>query len=478
MSDPADLTISEAGRLLRARSLSPVDLIEAVLARIAARNPRYNAFLSVDEDAVRSEARDAEAAFCSGDVRGPLHGIPYGVKDIVDVRGETTTCNSRVRGYHMADADADIVGRLRGSGAILIGKLALHEFARGGAMWDLPWPPARNPWDPDRHPGGSSSGSGAAVAAGMLPAAIGTDTGGSVRHPATACGIVGLKPTYDAISRRGIFPLAFSLDTVGLLTRTVEDNALLFHAARAPYNGGSRNERDCLHHLWDGIRGLRIGLVEHFYVSDVEAHSDFQAAMEGAVDVLRSLGAEVARIQLSPLPLWTACGQAILQSESYVVHEAWLRERPQDYSSDCRAKLLVGRFVPASKYLKAQQMRAILIAEFEAAMREVDIVVTLSSMDPPARIDDRAEVARTYARHARMPFNLTGTPAMSVPIGLSAEGLPIGMQIAGRAFDEATVYRVGWAYCAASGSTELRPPMRDSGRRGYFADESQDEAPS
>jgi aspartyl-tRNA(Asn)/glutamyl-tRNA(Gln) amidotransferase subunit A len=461
MSDPADLTISEAGRLLRSRILSPVELVEAVLARIAARNPLYNAFLSVDADAARAEARNAEATFYSGDFVGPLHGIPYGVKDNIDARGKTTTCNSRVRRDHRADADADVVARLRGSGAILIGKLALHEFARGGAMWDLPWPPARNPWDPDRHPGGSSSGSGAAVAAGMLPAAVGTDTGGSIRHPATACGLVGLKPTYDAISRRGIFPLAFSLDTVGLLTRTVEDNALFFRAAMQPHNGGSSNERDCLHRLRDGIHGLRIGLIEHFYVSDVEARSDFQGAMTVAVNVLRSLGAEVAPVRLSPLSVWAACGQAILQSESYVVHEASLREQPQDYSYDCRSKLLVGRFVPASKYLKAQQMRAVLMAEFEAAMRDHDVLVTLSSMEPPAMIDDKADVARSYSRHARMPFNLTGTPAISVPIGLSTEGLPIGMQIAGRAFDEATVFRVAWAYCSVTGSTERRPAIRD-----------------
>jgi aspartyl-tRNA(Asn)/glutamyl-tRNA(Gln) amidotransferase subunit A len=408
------------------------------------------------------QARHAEQEFTHGRVVGPMQGIPYVTKDNVDVAGLPTTCHSKVMAGHVAEADAFVIQRLRAAGAILIGKVALHEFAKGGAMSGLPWPPARNPWDPSRHPGGSSSGSGAAVAAGMVPAAIGTDTGGSVRHPATACGVVGLKPTYGAISRRGVMPLAFSLDTVGPLTRSVEDNAIFFESLRGhdalDPTSATATPQSCVNDLRRGIRGMRIGLIEHFYREDMQADADYCAAIDVAVEVFESLGAQVTRARVSPLPIWAACGGTILDAEAFAIHENWLKERPQDYSKNSRSKILVGGFISASKYLQAQQMRTLLRTEFETAMRDFDVVITMSSMEPPCELDNEAEIARSYGRHARMPFNVTGSPAISVPIGFGSKGLPIGLQIAGKPFDEATVYQAAWAYCNATSWTGLRPP--------------------
>src|SRR5215468_11240571 len=230
MSDLGYLTIAEAARLIRARKLSPVEFTRAQLARIAATVSTYHAYIAVTEDLAIAQARAAEAEIMRGQWRGPMHGIPYALKDIFDVAGMATTCHSKLRADHRATADATVVRRLREAGAVLLGKLALHEFANGGPTLELPWPAARNPWNIDLHPGGSSSGCGTATALDMAPATLGTDTGGSVRNPATCCGVIGMKPTYGAISRAGVFPLSFSLDNVGPITRTVEDNAILFQA--------------------------------------------------------------------------------------------------------------------------------------------------------------------------------------------------------------------------------------------------------
>src|SRR5262245_58906297 len=250
MTENTSLPPPPAAPHIRARELSPVDYAEAQLARIAALDPTYHAFIAVTADIARAEAKAAEAEIAQGRWRGPLHGVPYALKDIFDVAGLPTTCHSKLRANHRATADATVVRRLREAGAVLLGKLALHEFANGGPTLELPWPAARNPWNIDLHPGGSSSGCGTATALDMAPATLGTDTGGSVRNPATCCGVIGMKPTYGAISRAGVFPLAFSLDHVGPITRTVEDNAILFQAIAGhdPADPGSarRTHADCL----------------------------------------------------------------------------------------------------------------------------------------------------------------------------------------------------------------------------------------
>ena len=462
MTDLADLTLAEAARRIQAREVSPVALTQAALARIAALDPDYNAFIAVTAESALREAQAAEAEIAAGRRRGPLHGIPLALKDIIDVAGLPTTCHSKLRANHRAAADAFVVSRLRDAGAVLLGKTALHEFATGGPTLDLPWPPARNPWDRDAHPGGSSSGSATAVALGMAYGALGTDTGGSVRNPATCCGIVGLKPTYGAVSRAGAVPLSFSLDHVGPITRTVEDNAILFAviAGHDPADPASaaREIADPTAEIGQNIRGLRIGVIDGFFRDQPDVDPEQAAAFTQALDVLRDLGAVVQNIDLPPLKAWGDCGRTLLQAEAYAVHEKDLRERPEDFAPITRGKLLPGAFIAAADYVKAQQWRAWLASQFAKAMQDLDAVVTLSSFTTPCRIDDAEAVARTYERHCRMPFNVTGTPAIAVPTGFSRAGLPLGMQIGTKAFAEPLLFRIAHAFCAATGLTERRPP--------------------
>ncbi|MBD0273232.1 MAG: amidase, partial [Acetobacteraceae bacterium] len=289
---PHALTLADAAALIAARRLSPVELLRDCLERVAALDPRLNAVVRLLADGAMRDARTAEAEIArpGGGPRSPLHGIPVGVKDIIDLAGEPTTCHSKLRLDRVAAADAAVVARLRAAGAVFPAKLATHEFAIGGPCFDLPFPPARNPWNPAHHPGGSSSGSGAAVAARMLPAALGTDTGGSVRHPATHCGLVGLKPTYGLVSRRGVFPLAFTLDHIGPMARTVRDCALLLGAMAGPdaADPGSamRPAEDYTRDLHLGLRGLRIGFVRHFHERDTPATPEVAAALDEAARLL------------------------------------------------------------------------------------------------------------------------------------------------------------------------------------------------
>jgi aspartyl-tRNA(Asn)/glutamyl-tRNA(Gln) amidotransferase subunit A len=464
MTDLAWLTVAEGAALLRAKKLSPVEWTKALLDRIAVIDKHYNAFLLVTADKALAQAKAAEAEIARGQYRGPMHGVPYAAKDIVDIEGMATTCHSKIRMNHKAASDAFVVKKLRDAGAVLLGKVALHEFATGGPAFDLPWPPARNPWNRELHPGGSSSGSGAALAAGMAPAALGTDTGGSVRNPATCCGIVGMKPTYGAVSLSGVFPLTYSLDHVGPMTRTVEDNAILFHAIAGhdpdDPTTSARATPDCLSDLKAGLKGLRIGVIEHFYKVDAEAVPDQVRGIEQAIAVLQQLGASVKSIRVSPLPLWTDCNRTIHTSEAYAIHEKDIQERPEDFSALTRNRVLPGAFVSAAKYIRAQQLRAALCREMADAMRDLDAVVTLSSLCMPCRIDDPAAVAKTYDQQARLVFNVTGTPAISVPTGFTKDGIPLAMQIAGRSFGEPMVYRIAQAYEAATGFTARRPPIK------------------
>jgi aspartyl-tRNA(Asn)/glutamyl-tRNA(Gln) amidotransferase subunit A len=384
--------------------------------------------------------------------------VPIALKDLFDVAGEPTTAHSEILRGHRAERSAHVVTKLRDAGAIIIGKTALHEFATGGPSFDLPWPPARNPWLRTHHPGGSSSGSAVAVAAGFAPASLGTDTAGSVRNPATCCGVVGMKPTYGAVSRTGVFPLAFSLDHVGPITRGVEDNAILLEALL----GRDPEDLSSVAHpcstlradLSRGIDGLRIGIIEAFHA---EADPEIRAAIDGAVKVIESLGARIEPIGLSALDTYVGCGRLILQAEAFAIHEHWLKTRPLDYGARGRTRLLPGAFLGAADYIRAQQLRTMLVREFTQAIAHVDAVIAVSSLELPCEIDDEAKIDRTYDRQARTPFNVTGTPALSLPVGFSQSGLPIGMQVLGKAFDEAMIYRVAHAYERAT-SWHLRRP--------------------
>ncbi|RAI42989.1 amidase [Rhodoplanes roseus] len=460
MTDPTDLSLPEAAEAIRTGTLSPVDYVSAFLDRIDRYDHRLNAFVSVDRDGALRDARAAEREIAAGGWRGPLHGVPIAIKDIFDVAGQRTSAHSKIRVDHVAERDAFVIARLRRAGAVLIGKTALHEFATGGPSFDLPWPPARNPWNPDCHPGGSSSGSGVAVAAGFSPVALGTDTSGSIRHPATVCGVAGLKPTYGVVGRSGVFPLSFSLDHVGPLARTAADCAVLLEAivaadpddpAAVPHPAPDFRSR-----ISQGVKGLRLGVIEAFTAA---ANAEIRDGFEAACRQLEALGAELVPLRLSPLDTYAGCGRLILQAEGFAVHEPWLRSRIADYGMRGRTRLLPGAFLSAADYIRAQQMRTLLAREFAAAMAGVDAALCVSSLELPCAIADEAEVDRTYDRQARTPFNVTGTPAVSVPMGFSQSGLPMGLQVLGKAFDEATMLRVAHAYETATGFHRRRPDL-------------------
>ena len=463
MSELHWLTASEAVRGFATKRFSPVELMRALHARIDALDPALNVFIRRDDEAAMAAARAAEAEIAAGRIRGPLHGVPVGIKDIIDVAGLPTTCHSRVLLDNHAQADAVCVAKLRQAGAIVMGKLSTHEFAIGGPSFDLPFPPARNPWNRDHHPGGSSSGSGSGLAAGFFPLALGTDTGGSIRNPASACGIVGFKPTYGLVSRRGVFPLAFTLDHVGPMTRSVADNALLLDtlAGHDPADPGSRPapKRYYAAGLERGVRGLRIGFVRHFHEADLVADPEAAAALENVARTLAAEGAIITDITLPTLGEFAAVNRIILNSEAWSIHAPWLRTQPGNYGKLGRQRLMAGAFLQAGDYVNAQRRRAEMIATVEAALREVDVLLCASSMDPASRIEDAEATARTYPRQARTPFNVTGHPALAMLAGISSGGLPLSVQFAGRYFDEAMVLRVARAWERAAGTDRQHPNL-------------------
>ncbi len=433
-----DASVIDVLASFRASTSTPSAYLESLLARIAADDARIHAFVSLDPDEARVAAQAADAAYARGTALRPLEGVPIGVKDVIDVNGMATTCHSRIRLDHRASADAACVAALRRDGAIILGKTSTHEFALGGPAFDLPFPPSRNPWDLSLHPGGSSSGTAAGVAAGFFPAGLGTDTGGSVRHPASACGLVGLKPTYDTISRKGIFPLAFSLDHVGAISRTVRDAALLCDRMSGEFTAAARD-------IGRSIEGLRVGYVRHFHEDDVPADADIAAGLDNGADRLRQAGVEVRDVRLPHLRSFAACNRILLQAEAIAVHGSWLRERPEDYCALSRKSLVAGAFLSAEDLVQAQRRRRQLIAAVNAVFRDVDVLLTASSMEFPCAIDDASEIERSYGRQARTPFNVTGNPAIVLPGTPSARGLPTSLQIVARPYDEATACRVASA---------------------------------
>jgi len=464
VTDFAELSIAEAAGLLRARKISPVEYTQSLLDRIARYDGKLNAFLRLMPEEALAAAKTAEAQIMAGDWRGPMHGVPYALKDIIDAAGVPTTCHSKIfADAKAASADAHVTGLLRRAGAILLGKTSTHEFAIGGPSFDLPWPPARNPWNREHFPGGSSSGSGAALAAGFVPAALGSDTGGSVRNPASFCGLAGMKPTYGRVSRRGVFPLSYSLDHVGPMTRTVADNAILLNvlAGHDAADPGSADKAapDFSAALERGVSGLRIGVIRHFFDGDLHADAEMKCGIENALDVLRGLGAKVRDIALTPLGDYAAANRIILLSEAFAIHETWFRERPQDYGSSTRRRIGGGAFIRAADYVNATRVKARLACEFADTMRDIDVAITASSMDLPARLDDPEALEHGYGRQARPPFNLIGAPALAVPTGFSSSGLPLSMQIVAKNFDEAMIYRVAHAYEQAAGWTARRPKL-------------------
>jgi aspartyl-tRNA(Asn)/glutamyl-tRNA(Gln) amidotransferase subunit A len=466
--DPTLLTVAEAGRAIAEGRLSPIAMTEAYLERIDALDGELHSYVTVLHEAARAAAREIAA----GRPRGPLHGIPIGLKDIYKTNGIRTTAGSRRYEHHVPEEDAESWVRLRDAGAILLGKHETHEFAIGGPDFGLPFPPARNPWNTAHYPSGSSSGSAVAVAAGLCAAAMGSDTGGSIRGPAAYCGIVGLKPTYGRVSRRGVFPLSYSLDHCGPLTRTVEDCAILMQALAAydPQDPASADVPvpDYRAALTSRLDGLRIGVIRHFHerdAADFGADSAPSAAYVGAFDAacrtLESLGARLVDLHLSPLIAYLDANRLIMLAEAYALHEADFRERPHLFGRLMFARVGLGAFLTAADYVEAVRQRRELAVEFARALTDVDVAISANATGPAPRID-QVPFWGVYERASYTgPYNLTGSPALSVPIGFE-DGLPLAFQIAGKAFDEAGVLRVGHAFERATEFHRQRPPIAAS----------------
>ena len=460
---PDYLTIAEAARLIQQRELSPVELVDSRLARIDKLDGKLHSFIRVLADSARAEARAAEAEIAAGKYRGPLHGIPLGLKDIYETAGVPTTGHSKVMQDHVPKADAFSVKKLREAGAVVMGKLATHEFALGGPSFDLPWPPARNPWDTSRFTGGSSSGTGASVAAGLVLGGTGSDTGGSIRGPSAFCGLAGIKPTYGLISRMGILPLAFSLDHAGPMAWTAEDCAIMLRAM-AGYDPADPGSAQCTipdyrAELSGSVKGLRIGLVRHFYERDNEADAATRQAIDGAAKKLKELGCSVGELSLSPLPEWSACGMTIMLCEAYAIHEANLRRRFTDFGENFRDRMVLGGLVSGADYVQALRRRRELVAEFDRAMAGLDLVIPASAASEAPPIDQVPKFTLFERPSLTIAFNLTGSPAMSVCCGYADSGLPLSFQIVGKRFEDATVLRLAHCYEQATEWRGRRPAL-------------------
>jgi aspartyl-tRNA(Asn)/glutamyl-tRNA(Gln) amidotransferase subunit A len=460
--DPAFLTIAELSRLYDQRELSPVEVTRSLLDRIATHDGKLHSFIRVTPEVALADAQAAERELMAGRRRGPLHGIPYALKDIVETAGIPTTGHSKLCQDHVPTADAHLVTLLKAGGAVLMGKLATWEFALGGPSWDLPWPPARNPWNPDYLPGGSSSGAGAAVAAGFVPGAIGTDTGGSIRGPAAVCGIAGLKPTYGRVSRRGVFPNTFTMDHCGPLTRSAEDIALFLQVI-AGFDAEDTGSEDAPvpdygTALTGRIEGLRLGLIDHWCAQG--AHPDVPPAMSAAVEALRGLGAIVEPVRLSSLRDYTDCKTTISIAELYSIHEKDLKTRPQDFGRILRNRVLPGALIRAEDYVQALRWRAVLAREQAQALKRFDALLTASALNVADRAEPDQPDRLVSSPSITMPFSVGGLPALAIPCGFSrAEGLPLSLQIAAGPMAEPTVLRIAHAYQRATDWHRRHPDL-------------------
>jgi aspartyl-tRNA(Asn)/glutamyl-tRNA(Gln) amidotransferase subunit A len=466
------LPVAELARCIRKRQLSPLELTRSLLDRIARHDGRLHAILTVTEELALAQAKAAQIELGGGIDRGPLHGIPFGLKDIIATAGVRTTAHSKLLADNVPQADAKVVELIYRAGGSLLGKLATFEFALGGTSRDLPWPPARNPWSLDHLPGGSSSGAGAAVAAGFLPLAIGTDTGGSIRWPAAVCGIVGLKPTYGLVSRRGVLPNTFSMDHCGPLARTVEDCALMLQAI-AGYDAADPGSiavpvPDYHAALGGDLRGLRIGLVESWY-SGGDAHPELAPAMSRAIATLCDLGAIVERVALPDLQTFGDCKTVISTAELYAIHEPDLKTRPQDFGMLLRNRVLPGGLLRAEDYVQAQRLRLELCRRLGAALADYDLLATAGWLRPAEPAAPTGLGGMTSLITA--PFSVGGLPAIVLPCGFTADGFPLSLQFGGRPFDEPTVLRAAHVYEQATEWHRRHPDLESLTSPKQLADE-------
>jgi len=462
-SEPAWLDLTTASELIARRELTATQLVELMLARIERLNPQVNAFVTVLAEAARAQASAVDTEIARGRWRGPLHGVTLAVKDIIDVAGAPTTGGSRTLGRSIAPRDATCVARLRAAGAIILGKLHTHELAGGVTSESELYGRARNPWNTDYIPGGSSGGSAVATAAGLAHGALGTDTGGSVRMPAAFCGVAGLKGTFGRVSRSGVLTRSWTMDHVGSLGRRVCDTALLFqevagHDPRDSYSS-RRKVPNIIDGLSENIRGLRAGvLTGAFFESELDPQ--IGEVFERAVQTLGTMGVKTKAVTFDLADASYAAGTIITIAEAASTQDEVIRTRPEEFGADIRKQLQTAEFISARQYLRALRIRFLVQQELEGLLREVDVLLTPSSPALPTRSDGKTTLERLarFARNTR-PFSVPGLPALSVPAGFSAEGLPIGLQIIGRPFDEKTILHVGHAYERASPWHTRTPPL-------------------
>jgi len=467
--DVLELSLSEAARLVSTKEVSPVELVDACLGRIDSVNDKLAAYIEVYRDGARQVAKAAETMISAGHRLGPLHGVPIALKDNIGLAGLVTTAGSKILEDWRPDVDATVAERLKGSGAIIIGKTNMHEFAWGGTSANPHYGFVRNPWNTDRFPAGSSGGSGAAVAARTCYGALGTDTGGSIRLPSAINGIVGIRPTIGRVSNAGIVPLAWSMDTVGPMARTVEDCALMFNviAGYDPRDLSSTtiptvNYTADLNH---GVQGLRIGIVSDYFFHHLQA--PVHDAVKAALDTLVELGASVIDVAIENIHGNISAQLTVESCEPSTYHQQWLRERPQDYGDDVRLLLEIGELHLATHYLQAQRYRSLLRAEFMDAFKSVDVFICPTLPFTATRIGEtlveiengiEEDMLAAIMQFTGVP-SLTGLPSLNVPCGFDLDGLPIGMQVIARPFDETTLFRVGSAFQQATDFHHRSPQL-------------------
>jgi aspartyl-tRNA(Asn)/glutamyl-tRNA(Gln) amidotransferase subunit A len=462
--DPCYLTIAEAAAGLRRRRFSAAELADACLARIDAHDGKLYSFLTLTRELALEQARQADKELRSGTDRGPLHGIPIALKDLYMTKGIRTTCHSALLEQWLPEHDATTVTKLRAAGTLLLGKLGMHEFAFGGPSIDAPFPAVRNPWNTAHIPGGSSSGSAAALAAGFCYGALGSDTGGSIRTPASHCGIVGIKPTYGRVSRFGVIPLSWSLDHAGPMARSVEDCAILLQAL-AGYDvqdpaSANLAVPDFQAGMKDGIKGVRIGVPRRrWFDENLGIDAESETVFSQAVEVFASLGATIVDIDGEPFSLARKANQTILVCEAYAYHEKTLQQTPAKLGSSVRRRILEGAFLSAADYLTAQRARAVLNRQIKANFSRVDVFAVPGAARPPEAFDTMDPNEQNLRPSFTNPFNLTGLPTIALPCGFTTGNLPAGLQIVAPPFEEATCFRVAYAFEQATEWHKRRPAL-------------------
>jgi aspartyl-tRNA(Asn)/glutamyl-tRNA(Gln) amidotransferase subunit A len=451
-------SLATLSRGLKERSLSPVEVVKTSLARI--ENDETNAFITVTAERALEEASLAESEITAGRHKGPLHGVPIALKDLIFTKGVRTTMASDFFAEHVPDHSATVARKLEDAGSVLIGKTNTHEFAYGPTGDRSLFGPTRNPHDTGRITGGSSGGSGAAVAAGLCYGALGSDTGGSIRIPAALCGVVGMKPTFGRVSKTGVFPLAWSLDHVGPITRTVEDNALMLNALAGHdpedlYSADLAAE-DFTRDLERGVKGAAIAVPSGFYFEHLD--KEVEERVNEAVEVFASLGTQLREVEIPHLWDTLHAQRLILAAEAYAVHEERLNTDPDRFDDHGLERLLNGENLKAYRYANAQQRNLRSRQEFANVLREVGVILTPTVPIPAPEvgqqettIDGYEEAVYSALTRLTGPTNLNGLPSLSVPCGTTTSGLPVGLQLIGRPFDEATLYRLGRAYELAVG---------------------------